>query len=214
MSAKAIVFDIGGVLIDWNPAHLYRRLLPDDAAVADFLGSVCTPAWNQQFDAGMPFADGIATLSALHPGKEALIAAYHDRWEEMLVGEIPGTADLLRGLKAAGVPIHAISNWSAETFPIAAARYPVLDLFDVLVVSGREKMVKPDAAIFHLFLARAGLDAAGCIFIDDNAANVAAAAAIGFDAILFTDAGRLAADLHTRELLPIQALPSPAGAVS
>ena len=201
MKPTAVVFDIGGVLLDWNPAYLYRKLLQDDDAVADFLGNVCTSAWNQQFDAGMPFADGISALGAAYPEKQPLIAAYWQRWDEMLGGEIPGTPDILRTLKSGGVPVHAISNWSAETFPIAAQRHPFLDLFEVLVVSGREGLVKPDRGIFDLFLERSGLDAASCIFIDDNPANIRTAAGIGFDAIHFTDANRLAADLRSRGML-------------
>jgi 2-haloacid dehalogenase len=136
----------------------------------------------------MPFSDGMAALSAVHKGKEALIADFHARWHEMLGGEVPGTADVLRKLKVNGVPVHAISNWSAETFPIAVERFPFLGLFDVLIVSGREKLIKPDSRIFELFLNRARVDATDCVFIDDNAVNIAAAASMGFHTVHFTDA--------------------------
>lgn len=201
MNPTVVVFDIGGVLIDWNPAYLYRKLLPDEASVSAFLGEVCTSAWNERFDAGLPFADGIAALALHHPERAALIEAYWLRWHEMLGGEIPGTADILRRLKTSGVPVHAISNWSAETFPRAKNIYPFLGLFDVLVVSGTEKLVKPKAAIFQRFLERAGVRAEECIFIDDNAANIAAAAALGFHTEHFRTAAALEARLTALGLL-------------
>lgn len=180
MNPNIVVFDIGGVLIDWNPAYLYRKLLPDDAAVSAFLADICTGAWNEQFDAGRPFAEGIADLVVRHPEQADLIEAYWLRWHEMLGGEIAGTATLLGRLKAGGVPVHAISNWSAETFPRAKEIFPFLGAFDVLVVSGTEKLVKPHAPIFNRFLERAGVRAEQCLFIDDNAANIATATALGF----------------------------------
>jgi 2-haloacid dehalogenase len=201
MNPTVVVFDIGGVLIDWNPAYLYRKLLPDEAAVSAFLNEVCTSAWNEQFDAGLPFADGIAALAARHPERDALIEAYWLRWHEMLGGEIAGTANILGRLKADGIPVHAISNWSAETFPRAKDIYPFLGLFDVLVVSGAEKLVKPDAAIFRRFLERANVRAEECIFIDDNAANIAAAAALGFHTEHFRTAEALEARLTALGLL-------------
>lgn len=201
MNPTVVVFDIGGVLIDWNPAYLYRKLLPDEAAVSAFLSEVCTSAWNEQFDAGLPFAEGIATLAERHPERVALIEAYWLRWHEMLGGEVAGTAEILRRLKTAGVPVHAISNWSAETFPRAKDIYPFLGLFDVLVVSGTEKLVKPDAAIFERFLERAGVRAEECIFIDDNAANIAAATALGFHTEHFRTAEALEARLTALGLL-------------
>ncbi|WP_439618264.1 HAD family hydrolase [Shinella sp.] len=201
MNPTVVVFDIGGVLIDWNPAYLYRKLLPDEAAVSAFLGEVCTSAWNEQFDAGRPFAEGIAALGERHPERVALIEAYWLRWHEMLGGEVAGTAEILRLLKTVGVPVHAISNWSAETFPRAKDIYPFLGLFDVLVVSGTEKLVKPDAAIFNRFLERAGVRAEECIFIDDNAANIAAAAALGFHTEHFRTAEALEARLTALGLL-------------
>ncbi|KQS83268.1 MULTISPECIES: HAD family hydrolase [unclassified Rhizobium] len=191
MSARIVVFDIGGVLIDWNPVYLYKKMLPDDASVAQFLTEVCNGAWNEQFDAGTPFAEGIAELAERHPAQADLIEAYWHRWHEMLGGEIPGTAKILERLKIADVPVHAISNWSAETFPRALERFPFLDAFDILVVSGREKMVKPGREIFDLFLQRAGVPAGDCLFIDDNPANIATATALGFQTELFRSAEAL-----------------------
>lgn len=202
MSGCTVVFDIGGVLIDWNPAYLYRKLLPDEASVEQFLSEVCTSAWNEQFDAGKPFADGIAALAKSHPERADLIEAYWYRWHEMLGGEVPGTAGILQRLKSAGVPVHAISNWSAETFPRALERFPFLDAFDILVVSGREKLVKPGIAIFKLFLERAGVPAEDCLFIDDNPANIAAAASLGFQTELFRTTEALEQRLAAMGLLP------------
>jgi 2-haloacid dehalogenase len=201
MNPNIVVFDIGGVLIDWNPAYLYRKLLPDEVAVSAFLSGVCTTAWNEQFDAGRPFAEGIADLAARHPEQTDLIEAYWLRWHEMLGGEIAGTAELLSRLKAGGVPVHAISNWSAETFPRAKEIFPVLGAFDVLVVSGTEKLVKPHAPIFERFLERAGVRAEQCLFIDDNAANIATAAALGFHTEHFRSAEALEARLTSLGLL-------------
>ncbi len=201
MNPNTVVFDIGGVLIDWNPAYLYRKLLPDEAAVSAFLADVCTATWNEQFDAGRPFAEGIAELVARHPERADLIEAYWLRWHEMLGGEITGTAELLDRLKASGVPVHAISNWSAETFPRAREIFPFLDAFDILVVSGAEKLVKPHAPIFERFLERAGVRAEQCLFIDDNAANIATAAALGFHTEHFYSAEELEARLTMLGLL-------------
>lgn len=202
MSGYTVVFDIGGVLIDWNPAYLYRKLLPDEASVEQFLREVCTNAWNEQFDAGLPFADGIAALAKRHPDRADLIEAYWHRWHEMLGGEIPGTAGILERLTSAGVPVHAISNWSAETFPRARERFPFLDAFDILVVSGREGLVKPGKAIFELYLERAGVAARDCLFIDDNPANIAAAASLGFQTEHFSTAEALERRLAAMGLLP------------
>lgn len=201
MNPNIVVFDIGGVLVDWNPAYLYRKLLPDDAAVAAFLADICTGAWNEQFDAGRPFAEGIADLVVRYPEQADLIEAYWLRWHEMLGGEIAGTAALLGRLKAGGVPVHAISNWSAETFPRAKEIFPFLGAFDVLVVSGTEKLVKPHATIFNRFLERAGVRAEQCLFIDDNAANIATAAALGFHTEHFSSAEALEERLTSLGLL-------------
>jgi len=202
MNPTVAVFDIGGVLIDWNPAYLYRKLLSDEASVSKFLAEICTGEWNAQFDAGMPFAEGIAALIKIYPEKAELIEAYWLRWHEMLGGEVPGTARILSRLKAAGVPVHAISNWSAETFPRALARFPFLDAFDILVVSGREKVIKPNPAIFHAFLERSGLPASACIFIDDNRTNIAAAASLGFHTEHFRSADNLERRLAGVGMLP------------
>jgi len=201
MATDAVVFDLGGVLIDWDPRHLYRKLLADEAAVEEFLATVCTPEWNAEQDRGRPFAEGVAELVERHPAHAAAIVAYHERWMEMLGGEIPGTVAVLAELRAAGVPLYALSNWSAETFRLTRGRFPFLEWFDGLVVSGEEGVTKPDRRIFELLIERFGLVAAATLFVDDSAANVIAARDLGLDAVRFRGAGGLRRDLAARGLL-------------
>jgi 2-haloacid dehalogenase len=186
-----IVFDLGAVLIDWNPRHLYRKLFDDEAEMEAFLEHVCTPEWNAEQDRGRSWAEAVALLSAKHPAHKPLIEAYRDRWEEMLAGPIHGTVDMLERVKNDGHEIHALTNWSAETFPIARARYGFLEWFETILVSGEEGMKKPDPAIFHLLLERIGHPAERCIFIDDSVKNFEAASNLGFDSILFEGPDRL-----------------------
>jgi len=198
---KAVVFDLGGVLIDWDPRYLYRKLLADEAAVEEFLATVCTPEWNAEQDRGRPFAEGVAELAERHPEHAADIAAYHERWPEMLAGEVPGTVEVLADLRAAGVPLYALTNWAAETFAITRERFEFLDWFCGLLVSGEEGMTKPDPAIFRLLLDRFGLDPAAAVFVDDSEANVAAARGLGIDAVRFTGPERLRRELSARRML-------------
>jgi 2-haloacid dehalogenase len=202
LATKAVVFDLGGVLIDWDPRHLYRKLLADEAAVEEFLATVCTPEWNAELDRGRPFAEGVAELVERHPEHAAAIAAYHERWPEMVAGDIPGTVEVLAELRAAGVPLYALTNWSAETFAITRGRFEFLEWFDGLLVSGEERVTKPDPAIFQLLLDRFGLDPTATVFVDDSEANVAAARRLGFDAIGFTGHEELRRELVARRLLP------------
>jgi 2-haloacid dehalogenase len=198
---KAVVFDLGGVLIDWDPRYLYRKLLADEEAVEEFLATVCTPEWNAELDGGRPFAEGVAELVERHPAHAAAITAYHERWPEMLGGEVPGAVAVLADLRAAGVPLYALTNWSAETYGITRGRFEFLDWFDGVVVSGEERVIKPDPRIFRLLADRFGLDPEATLFVDDSEANVAAARALGFDAVRFTDPERLRRDLEARRLL-------------
>jgi 2-haloacid dehalogenase len=202
VATKAVVFDLGGVLIDWDPRHLYRKLLADEAAVEEFLATVCTPEWNAELDRGRPFAEGVVELVERHPEHAAAIAAYHERWPEMVAGDIPGTVEVLAELRAAGVPLYALTNWSAETFAITRGRFAFLEWFDGLLVSGEERVTKPDPAIFQLLLDRFGLDPTATVFVDDSEANVAAARRLGFDAIRFTGHEELRRELVARRLLP------------
>jgi 2-haloacid dehalogenase len=201
VALKAVVFDLGGVLIDWDPRYLFRKLLADEAAVEEFLATVCTPEWNAELDRGRPFAEGVAELVERHPEHAAAIAAYHERWPEMLAGEVPGTVEVLADLRAAGVPLYALTNWSAETFAITRGRFEFLTWFDGLLVSGEEGMTKPDPAIFRLLLDRFGLDPGATVFVDDSEANVAAARELGIDAVRFTGPGLLRRELTARRML-------------
>jgi 2-haloacid dehalogenase len=196
-----IVFDLGGVLIDWNPRHLYRKLFDDDAAMERFLEEVCHGAWNLEQDRGRSFADAIEEAALRHPDQRTMIEAYHTRWDEMLAGEIEGSVAILEELAAAGYELHALTNWSAETFPIARPRFAFLDRFQTILVSGHERLVKPDARIFQLLLERIAHPAQRCIYIDDSQPNVAAAVALGFDTIHFTAPPELRAALAARGLL-------------
>jgi 2-haloacid dehalogenase len=197
-AVKAAVFDLGGVLIDWDPRHLYRKLLADEAAVEEFLATVCTPEWNLEQDRGRPFAEGVAELVERYPAHAAAITAYSERWPEMLGGDIPGSVEVLAELRAAGVPLYALTNWSAETFGFARERFQFLAWFDGVLVSGEERLIKPDPRFFQLLADRFGLDPATTFFVDDAEANVAAARRLGFDAVLFTDPRQLRQDLAAR----------------
>lgn len=191
----AVIFDLGGVLIDWNPRHLYRKLFANAAEMERFLAEVCTPAWNLEQDRGRPWAQAIAELSARHPDQAELIAAYRARWPEMLNGVIAGTVALLERLDDAGVPLYALTNWSAETWPYAERLYPFLERFRAIVVSGRIGLVKPEPAIYRHALARFGLIAERTLFIDDAARNVEGARVVGLIAVRFAGAEALARDL-------------------
>lgn len=197
---KAIIFDLGGVLIDWDPRHMYRKVFADEAEMEHFLTSIATLEWNAQHDAGVPWREGVASLSAQHPEHADLIGAYWHRWEEMLGGPIDGTVEILRRLKSEGQELHALTNWSRETFPTALDRFEFLKLFETIVVSGEEKLIKPDPALYAVLLDRIGRRAAECVFIDDNVHNVAAAAKLGFDAIRFVEPRQLADALEARGL--------------
>lgn len=194
-AVDAVIFDLGGVLIDWNPRHLYRKLFDDAAEMETFLHEVCAHSWNLEQDRGRPWAQAIAELTAVHPDKAELIAAYRGRWMEMLKGPIAGTVAILETLHAADVPLYALTNWSAETYPIAEELYGFLGLFRGVVVSGRIGLVKPDAAIYTHTVERFGVVPARTVFIDDSAKNVAGAEAIGLRGLHFTGPEALARDL-------------------
>jgi len=201
-SATIAVFDLGGVLVDWNPRHLYRKLFSgDEGAMEHFLANVCTQAWNERQDAGRPHSEGEAELIALHPDKADLIRAFHARWEEMLAGAILGTVDILADLKARGVPLFALTNWSSETFHHAERRFEFIGWFNDVLVSGREKMIKPDPQIFRLMMDRFGIAPGTAVYIDDVPRNVAAGEAAGMKGLLFIDPPKLRKDLEALNLL-------------
>jgi 2-haloacid dehalogenase len=196
------VFDLGGVLIDWNPRYLYRRLFDgDEAAMERFLAEICNNDWNLQQDAGRPFAEACALLVDRHPEQKHLIEAYRTRWFEMLAGPIHGTVEILRELRDRGTPLYALTNWSAETFPLARERYDFLHWFQGTVVSGAEKLVKPDPRIYRLLLERHGIDPAASVYIDDNPVNARVATDLGLHGIHFTGPDALRDDLERVGLL-------------
>jgi 2-haloacid dehalogenase len=198
----AVVFDLGGVLIDWNPRYLYRRLFAgDEAAMERFLAEVCTPAWNDEQDRGRPFADACALLARERPELRELIEAWPSRFDETMAGPMPGTVEILGELRARDVPLYALSNWSAETFPRALARFPFLHWFRGVVISGALRIAKPDRAIYQHLLDAHQLRAEDTLFIDDAPRNVDAAASLGMQPVRFTDAAALRAALVDLGLL-------------
>jgi 2-haloacid dehalogenase len=190
-SRPVLIFDVGGVVLDWNPRHLFRALIPDETQREWFLTEVCSPRWNAQMDAGKPAADAVAELSAEYPEHAAWIRAYWDRWPETLGGLVPGTGELLAELAASGRDLYAITNFNGEVWPVTQAMFPVLSCFKDVIVSSFAGICKPDPAIFALALRQFGVAAADCLFIDDVAANVDGARAAGLAAIQFTSAAAL-----------------------
>ncbi len=205
-AVDAVVFDLGGVLIDWNPRYVFRSLFDgDEAGMERFLDQVCSPAWNLELDAGRPWREAVDALIRQHPERRDMIAAYDERWPEMLGGPIQGTVEVLAELRAAGIRLAALTNWSAAKFPIARARYNVLDWFEVIVVSGDVGLCKPDERIYRILLERTGLRPGSTAYVDDLPINVAAAARIGFVPLPFEDPTRLRRDLATLGVLDVVA---------
>lgn len=199
---RAAIFDIGNVLFTWHPRFLYERLIEDDRALAAFLDKVVTLDWHFQHDEGRDFAETSAERIAAFPEHAELISAWGPRFNESVGGPVPGMHELVAELDAAGVPLFAITNFSHEFFPPFRQEWPVLfDRFRDVVVSGEERLLKPDAAIYNLALARFGLEPHEAIFIDDNAANVAGAQAVGIRSVLFKDAPALRRELVAASLL-------------
>lgn len=194
------VFDVGGVFLDWNPRHLYRKLFEDEAAMEHFLTNVCTSDWNLQQDGGRPWADAIAERMAAFPDHAEMIGFYDTRWPEMIDSIYHGTVDILKELQARG-PVYAITNFSAEKFDHARRLWPFLASFDGCVVSGEVKLLKPDAAIFRRLCDDHGLNPARCLFIDDVQKNVDGAIAAGMQAVRFESPEQLRRDLETRGML-------------
>ncbi|MCP4426982.1 MAG: HAD family phosphatase [Chloroflexi bacterium] len=196
MKKTAIVFDLGGVLIDWESRHLYRKMFDGNTAEMEyFLSEICPLTWNAELDAGRPFAEAVAAKIQEYPAYEPYIAAYDARWEEMVVGPIAGTVTLLAELKTAGYPVYALSNWSAETFPIVSRRFEFLNWFEDIVLSGEVKAVKPDARIYEIMLERIGKRPSDCLFIDDSLPNIEAARALGWQSIHFQSSEQLRSKL-------------------
>lgn len=194
---KTVVFDIGGVLIDWNPRHLYRKVFENEEEMEWFLANICTYEWNLQQDGGKLFSVATAELQEKYPEYSDKIGLYYGRWEEMLNGEIKGTVEIFRRLKSARMPLYALSNWSHEAFPIAYRKYDFMKEFDGLVVSGYEKLLKPDHAIYRVLMQRYSVRPEEAVYVDDNKPNADAAAELGFHAVHFSSPEQLRTELRS-----------------
>jgi 2-haloacid dehalogenase len=196
VSPTSVVFDVGNVLLRWDPRNLYRAIFEDETRMEWFLSTICTPEWNIEQDRGRDWDEAVASLAALHPDHEPQIRAFHERWHETVSGAIEDNVALLAKLQQAGVPTYCITNFSAPKFIEAKARFPFLGSFRGVIVSGEERLLKPDPAIYELLLDRYGLEAAECVFIDDSTANVEGARAVGMQAIHYREPMSLAKELR------------------
>ena len=194
---KNIIFDFGGVLLDWNPRYLYKSYFNNDEEMEHFLADICNGEWNIRQDAGRPFAEAVKELQAKFPEYAEAIQMYDDDWEKMLKCELPESIDLLKELKFMGYGIYGLTNWSAEKIGYAFANYSFFSLFDGIVVSGVEKVVKPDRKIYEILLERYSLKPGECVFIDDNQVNVDMAKVLGINAIRFDNIGNVKEHLET-----------------
>ncbi|MBA2761145.1 MAG: HAD family phosphatase [Segetibacter sp.] len=202
-SIKAFIWDLGNVLIDWNPRYIYDKLIEDDNQRTHFFQNICTMEWNEEQDAGYPIKQATEELVARHPEWKEHIEAYYGRWEEMLGGPITGTVEILRQLKQSGkYKLYALTNWSHELFPVALQRYEFLHWFDGRIVSGEEKMRKPQPEFYRVLLDRFNIEPHTALFIDDNLRNVNAADALGIQTIHFHSPQQLKDELIIRKLLP------------
>jgi 2-haloacid dehalogenase len=198
----AIVFDLGGVIVDWQPRYVYEQLFSDKAELDYFLKEVCNGPWMLLTDGGThDWPTATSELCAKFPQYKEHIEAFRPRWHEMLRGEIGQSVEVLKRLKAQGQRLLGLTNWAADTYDEGLPKLPALQLFEDVLVSGREKLRKPDPRIFQLLCRRYGIDAKRSIFIDDNRTNVDAAAQLGFDALFFSSPAQLAADLTQRGAL-------------
>jgi 2-haloacid dehalogenase len=201
MKIKNIVFDFGGVLVDWNPRYLFKNIFNDDEKMEYFLENICTDSWNVQQDAGRTLAEGTKLLQAEFPEHTEMIQKFYDGWEVMLKDEISENSKLLSQFDRDKFRLFGLTNWSGETFPIALERFPFFSEFEGIVVSGDEKMIKPNKEIYLLLLDRYNLKAEDSIFIDDNYNNIVAANALGFETIHLTESINLEGRLQELGLL-------------
>ena len=198
---KAIVFDFGGVLIDWSPFHLYRKLLPSDEAIREFLEEIKFSEFNKKLDAGYSFGKMKEELLEKYPRQQELVRAFFERWMECTGDAIQPTVEIMREVKTAGYPVYGLSNWSHETFPLLRHCYPFLPELNDYLLSGMAGVAKPDEEIFRIFLQQIGRQAEDCVFIDDAQVNIDAASRLGFTGLLFTSAKKLRSDLEKMNIL-------------
>lgn len=202
MNVNTIIFDLGGVLIDWNPAYVFDRLITDEEQRKHFFANICTPAWNEEQDAGRSLQEATQLLVDKYPEWQEQIEAYYGRWEEMLGGPIHETVDIFRDLKESGrYRFYALTNWSAELFPVALRKYEFLHWFDGRLVSGEEKSRKPFPEFYQLLLDRFQINKKEAVFIDDNLRNAEAAETLGIPTIRFENAAQLRAALQEKGVL-------------
>jgi 2-haloacid dehalogenase len=198
----SLVFDLGAVLIDWNPRYLYSKIFATTAETDFFLENICTSDWNEEQDAGRSLQDATELLITEHPQYEAHIRAFYGRWKEMLGGPIEDTVNILQRLKESKrYKLYALTNWSNETFPLALLLYPFLQWFDGIVVSGREKMRKPQAEFYELLVTRYNIDVQSTLFIDDNQRNIIAAEACGIESVHYISSDQLKDVLAQKSIL-------------
>ena len=197
---NTIIFDFGGVLIDWNPRYMYRNEFEESSAMEHFLEQICTDDWNLQQDKGRSLTEGTRILQEKFPEHAVKIQLFYDQWEKMINGDIPQNVTVLRNLKEK-YKLYGLTNWSAETFPIVFKRFAFFTLFDGIVISGEEKLIKPDKKIFELMLDRYRLEAKNSLFIDDNMKNIQAAKEMGFVTIHVTEKTDLKRELQAMGLI-------------
>jgi 2-haloacid dehalogenase len=193
---NAVAFDLGGVLLDWDPRYLYRQLFDDPAEMEDFLASVCTSGWHSAHDLGVDVRQSCEQLALEFPGHRDMIMAWAERGEEMVAGQFDDTVAVLGDVKAAGLPCYALSNMEPDAFAVRRRRFPFMEWFDAHVISGLEGVAKPDRRIFEIMLHRHDLRPQATVFIDDQARNVDTARELGLRAVQFSSAARLRDDLR------------------
>lgn len=202
MHIDTLIFDLGGVLIDWNPRYLYRKIFKTEEEVTWFLDNICTSEWNDRQDGGRTFKEATDELVALHPEHEGAIRAWYDRWQETIPGPVHETVEILKHFR--DNPTHrlyALTNWSAETFPWALNNFDFLHWFEGIAVSGVEKTRKPFPEFYHILFDRYQIDPSRALFIDDNIKNIEGGKAVGLNTIHFQSPSQLRAELRRAGLL-------------
>ena len=202
ITIKAIIFDYGNVLLEWNPRYVYQTYFPNDpVGMESFFNEVNFMGWNAKQDKGRTFKEGVVDLSTQFPQYSHLIQAYHDNWKDSIGGANWETVEIMKQLKRKGYPLYGLSNWSAETFPYAREKYDFFDLLDDMVISGHVGHVKPEPEIYELILEKIGKPAPECLFIDDSLPNIQQAQKMGFAAIQFESSDKPANELHRMNIL-------------
>jgi 2-haloacid dehalogenase len=199
---KAIIFDFGNVLIEWDPRYVYERYFPNDSkSMENFLKEVDFMGWNAYQDKGRTFKEGVADLSKQFPHHAHLIQAYHDYWKDSIGISFTGTVEIMKQLKQKGYPLYGLSNWSAETFPYAQEKFDFFDMLDDMVISGQVGFIKPESEIYELMLEKIGKPAQECLFIDDSLPNIQQAQKMGFATVHFESPEQLAGELRSMGIL-------------